>query len=39
LNGVRSPDVYRRYSYSLEGYELHDEETTWAEAKILRDRS
>lgn len=39
LNGVRSPDIYRRYSYYLEGYELHDEETTWAEAKILRDRS
>ena len=39
LNGVRSPEIYRRYSYYLEGYELHDEETTWAEAKILRDRS
>jgi tyrosine-protein kinase Etk/Wzc len=39
LNGVRSPDIYRRYSYYLEGYELHDEETTWAEAKILRNRS
>jgi succinoglycan biosynthesis transport protein ExoP len=39
LNGVRSPDIYRRYAYYLEGYELHDEETTWAEAKILRDRS
>ena len=39
LNGVRSPEIYRRYSYDLEGYELHDEETTWAEAKILRDRS
>ena len=36
LNGVRSPDVYRRYAYSLEGYELHDEESTWADDKILR---
>lgn len=39
LNGVRSPDVYRRYAYSLEGYELHDEESTWAEHKILRERA
>jgi succinoglycan biosynthesis transport protein ExoP len=39
LNGVRSPDVYRRYAYALEGYELRDEETTWADAHILRDRS
>jgi len=38
LNGVRSPDVYGRYAYSLEGYELHDEESTWAEDKILRER-
>lgn len=39
LNGVRSPDIYARYAYSLEGYELHDEETTWAEHKILRERA
>lgn len=38
LNGVRSPEVYRRYAYGLEGYELHDE-TTWAETHILRDKS
>jgi Mrp family chromosome partitioning ATPase len=38
LNGVRSAEIYRRYAYSMEGYELRDEETTWAEQKILRER-
>ena len=37
LNDVRSRDVYGRYAYALEGYELRDEESTWAEEKILRE--
>lgn len=36
LNGVRERDIYSHYAYVLEGYELKDEETAWAEEKILR---
>lgn len=36
LNGVRERDIYSHYAYVLEGYELRDEESTWAEEKILR---
>jgi tyrosine-protein kinase Etk/Wzc len=39
LNDVRSPAAYGRYAYALEGYEVRDEKDTWAENKILRDRS
>ena len=35
LNGVRERDIYSYYAYVLEGYETRDEESTWAEEKIL----